>query len=280
MRLADLHGGRTTPGEPVLTGRDRRLWQAWCAEALAWSRTLAHRARVESAQRAVEEMHAGRPGAYVAWSGGKDSTAMTHLVRHTLGEARAMSVKDDLDFPGEEDYIGRLAREWGVALDVVRPPVSLQAWLAEHADALDPRADMHSRSAGLSAAFYGAVAEYAEAAGRPGVYLGLRQEESAGRRMNRASRGRVYRKADGDVVCTPLADWRGVDVYAYLLSRGIDLLPLYRCVGQHEHPSRVRKSWWVPGAAHDRGGARWLRTYYPSLWARLVELVPAAAYYD
>lgn len=264
--------------EPFLTSDDRRIWDAWARQALAHARTLQHARRLDVARRLVAEMAAVAPDAYVAWSAGKDSTALVHLVCVECGvPARAMAVKDDLDFPGEEDYLREHAARWGVVLDVVRPPFSLQAWLAGHAHELEADEDLHSRSAAFSqAAFYDVVAAYRERAGTPGVYLGLRAEESRGRAMNRATHGTLYQKRDGERVCTPLADWRGIDVYAYLLSRSVDMLPVYRCVRFHERPDRVRKSWWLPGASTRHGGMVWLRAYYPSLYRRLCELLPDA----
>lgn len=45
----------------------------------------------------------------------------------------------------------------------------------------------------------------------------------------------------------------------------------------HQHdPSRVRKSWWIPGDLGKYGGATWLRRYYPSLFARLKAWFPRA----
>lgn len=264
--------------EPRLTPEDHRIWDAWARTALAHARTRAHARAVDQARAAVEAMTERCPDAYVAWSGGKDSTALTHLVRVDCGvPARAMAVKDDCDFPGEEDYIRTLASEWGVVLDVVRPPISLIAWLREHAQRLDASEDVHGRSAELSrVAFYGPIDAYAQAWGRPGVYLGLRGEESHGRRMNAATRGAVYAQRSGDTVCQPLRNWRGLDVYGYLLARGIEPLHVYRCVRLHDRPDRVRKSWWLPGAHTRHGGMVWLRAYYPTLYAQLANIFPDA----
>jgi len=263
--------------EPRLTDEDRRIWHQWVRAARRWATTRLHRSRVERTRRIVEEFHTNHPDAYVAWSAGKDSTAMTHLIADVVGPVRAMSIKDDLDFPGEEDYLRRHAEAWGVRLDIVRPP-SLQAWLRDHADEIGAADDVHSRAAGLSrVGFYPLIEEYDRSTGTRAKYLGLRAEESHGRKMHRAKRGAIYTKTNGEVVCQPICDWRGIDVYAYLLSRNIDLLPLYRCVRLHDAPERVRKSWWVPGAHAQFGQGTWLRTYYPGLFQLLEDLLPGAS---
>lgn len=265
--------------EPLLTDEDGRIWDAWYRQALVHARTAVHRARLDVARRRVLRMAEACPDAYVSWSAGKDSTALLHLVRRECGvPGRVMSHRDDLDFPGEEAYIQRWSAAWGIEVDFLRPAFVLQDWIRGHADELDADGDLHSRAAAFSeASFYSLLDEYRGRLGVPGVYLGLRADESRGRAMNRATRGVQYRKANGETICTPLADWRGIDVYAYLLSRGIDLLPVYRCVRLHESPDRVRQAWWLPGATTRHGGMVWLRAYYPSLFRRLCELLPDAA---
>lgn len=264
--------------EPVLTDEDRRIWRRWERASLGYARTRRFATRLDEAKRQIERMAKRAPDAYLAWSGGKDSTVMTHLIAVECGlTARAMAVKDDLDFPGEEDYVRQLASSWGVELDVVHPPFSLQQWIRDHAETLIADDDMHGRASAFSdAAFYSVVETYRQEAGLPGVYLGLRAEESYGRRMNRRYRGPVYQKKDGEVVCQPVCDWSREDVYAYAFSRGIDLLHVYRCVRFEDHPGDVRKSWWIPGSHGARGSAIWLRIFYPSLWDRLCEILPQA----
>jgi 3'-phosphoadenosine 5'-phosphosulfate sulfotransferase (PAPS reductase)/FAD synthetase len=200
---------------------------------------------------------------------------MTHLVAKLIPGVRVMSIKDDCDYPGEVEYIERLAKKWGVELDIVRPGFSLQEALRDGgAEAGD---DLHSRASAFSdAGFYSLIETYRQRHGIPGVYLGLRKNESHARLMHRAKRGAVYTKRDGETVCMPLCDWSDVDVYAYLFAHDIEPLHVYRCVRLARSPADIRKSWWVPGSAARYGQVVWLRTYYPSLYARLCELMPDA----
>lgn len=203
---------------------------------------------------------------------------MTHLVRVRLGaDVEAMSEKDDLDYPGEEQYVRELAAAWGLRLRIVRPDVSPSEWIAAHAAEMHPGDELHARSAGLSKACFYRVMERANA-DYDLVMLGLRTEESGIRRGLRRARGRHYTIADGTDRALPVADWTGLDVYAYAEAHGIDLLPLYRCVGfmHADEPWTLRKSWWLPGTGARFGQIAWLRRYYPSLYRRLCEWMPAA----
>ena len=271
--------------EPRLTPDDVRIWDAWRRQCEVHARTDLHRRRVDRSIGIVREMMERVPGAYIAWSGGKDSTAMLHLAAVAAGApGRIMAQKDDGDFPGEVEYLHGVMAQFGLPmerLDIIRPEPGdgVQAWLAAFGRQIDAHDDVHGRGSDLSErVFYGPIRAYSEAAGRPGVYLGLRTEESRGRRANRASRGTIYTRAGGEVVCTPLADWHGADVYGYLFTRGIEPLHVYHCVRLMDRPDLVRKSWWIPGAHTTSGGMVWLRSYYPSLWRRLVALVPTAGW--
>jgi len=261
--------------EPRLTDKDRQIWKRWRRTCLRWARSDAHKRRVLRASQAIAEMHDRRPDAYVAWSGGKDSTALAHLVVEACDlDVRLMSICDDLDFPGEAEYVRELADDWDTDLDVVRPDFSLQEWIDKHADQLDAGEDFHGPATDFAdAAFYGVVEAYRKRHGTPGVYLGLRGDESDARAAN-AARGAIYQKRTGEVVCQPLRQWEGRDVYAYLFSRLIPIHPVYQCVRLHDHPKRVRKSWWIPGAHSRHGATVWLKTYWPSLYRRLCEILP------
>jgi len=263
--------------EPVLSEEDLRKWGQWERLCVAHARTREYAREIGRAEQAIREMAARCPGAYVAVSGGKDSMALWHLVTQRCAiPAGAMSVKDDLDYPGEREMVEATAAAWGVPIDVLTPP-SLLDWLREHGDTADASDDMHGRRADLADRFfYRLLDDYREARGTPGVYLGLRAEESKGRAANAYARGAIYQKATGEVVCQPIWHWSAIDVFTYLLEHEIPIHPVYRCCRDAEHPGRIRKSWWVPGAHSRKGGMVWLRTYWPSLYRRLCQILPDA----
>jgi len=269
--------------EPVLHRADFDAWDVWERTALVHAESDRHRRRVDAARQVVRDFIAVAPNSAIMWSGGKDSTAMAHLACEMGCSLPLVSEKDDLDFPGELEYVTALAQQWDARLNVLTPAISPAQWIAEHATEIGADGDVHSRAAGLSkACFYGLLER--ENARHDGIMLGLRKSESAGRLKNRATHGVLYRKRptrenpSGLCVATPLADWEGIDVYAYLLTRSIPLLPVYLCIGlMHQHePWRVRKSWWLPGASGRHGGVTWLRHYWPSLYAQLCKWMPNA----
>jgi len=263
--------------EPRLSADDVRAWDIWRRAALVHARSQRHLRAVDKARRIVADGLEKAPRAALMWSGGKDSTAMTHLVCVDMGAGvDVISEKDDLDYPGEVEYVTALAEAWGCKLRIVTPGQSPVAWMDAHAHELDAGDDIHSRAAGLSKACFYALVEAATTS-YDGILLGLRQEESHGRRMNAATHGACYRRKSGQWTIAPLTYWSGLDVFAYLLSRDIDPLHVYRCIAfmHAREPWRLRKSWWIPGASSRHGGTAWLRHYYPTLFRRLLQWIPS-----
>lgn len=269
--------------EPLLTKEDVAAWDCWRRTALVHSETAAYRRAVDRSRRVVAGVLESNSSTAVMWSAGKDSTALAHLVGTMNPGQVTVSEKDDLDYPGETEYVTTYAQDWSLDLEIVTPAKSPREWIAENAHLLDADGDFHSRAAGLSKeCFYGLVEE--ANAKRDAIFLGLRKGESRGRMMNRVTRGLVYDKKptrwnpSGLRVCNPIGDWSGHDVYAYLFANDIDPLHVYRCIwfNHAEEPWRVRKSWWIPGADSRWGGIAWLRRYYPSLFRQLTEWWPDA----
>lgn len=269
--------------EPVLSPEDVRVWDRWRITFAMHARSLAHRRAVDMAKRIAGRALDSAKTPLLAWSGGKDSTALVHLVRVELGaNVHTISEKDDLDYPSEETYVRDLASRFAIDLEILRPETSPLAWLLERRGALSAGEDMHSRSAGLSkTCFYGVMERANE--GRDLLLWGLRAEESGRRERLLTAKGVTYQLKSGQVRCAPLAGWTGLDVFAYLQAHDVDPLHVYRCCGwlpeHRQKPWLIRKSWWIPGAHAAKGAAAWLKRYYPSLFAVLRGLAPDAACY-
>jgi phosphoadenosine phosphosulfate reductase len=264
--------------EPVLSQEDIDVWERWQEVCSVHAKTSSFKRKVDSSCKLVVQALSHVPNMMVSWSGGKDSTVMAHLVRRLVGaRLPVVSEKDDLDFPGEETYVRRLAAEWDMDLRVVHPPSSPWEWFVKHGSSLKVGEDIHGRSAGLSkACFYNVMVEVNR--GYDGVMLGIRGKESTVRQNLRNARGRFYELKDGTFRALPIADWSGLDVLAYAHAYSVELLPVYRCVAlMHENePWNIRKSWWLPGSSAWFGQITWLRRYYPSLYARLASVMPQA----
>lgn len=245
----------------------RYPWRGYCLHAM--SRDMGKKIRMAESviRRAAVEGGAWRMGL----SAGKDSTAMAALFQASgiQLDCRGMSVKDDMDYPGEYRYIEVLAWKTGIVTDILSPPVSLEGFLRENQISLVD--DVHSRAAEFSAKwFYNLIDEYQREQGYDGAFLGLRAGESRGRKMNRIVRGTLYERKDtGFKIAAPLSDWTAADVHAYLLLMDVPILPVYLCIDPGMEPDEIRKSWWIAGGyAANYGHYAWLRRWWPDLWER------------
>lgn len=110
-----------------------------------------------------------------------------------------------------------------------------------------------------------------------GTILGLRQDESRGRRMNIARQGTEYwNQREIAEICLPVARWTTRDIYEYTASRGVPLHPIY-----HRLPAlgfdrdRVRLSSSVDVSQRSRGQHVALRRLYPETFAAIARRIPA-----
>ena len=267
------------PQEPIITDQDRVVQERWERECRAWSGLREHRSRIEWAEREVDKMLTACPTARICWSSGKDSTVLVHLMRVRMGlDTPVMSLCTDLELPGTLEYTRVAAAAMGVEVEIIEPTQSFWAWVVAHASELRVDEEVtrgHSKIGGL---WDQAMDAWAERVGAQGIFWGLRKEESRGRKMNHAMRGSTYQMADGRWRSAPLIHWTGRDVYAYAYAHEVPLHPVYGCLRFHaQDPSRLRKSMWLPGEFAARGEIVWLRTYYPSLYERLREVMPDAS---
>src|SRR5690625_5027636 len=72
--------------------------------------------RVRTALETLETWFTEHPNAYVAISGGKDSTACLDLARQVNPDVKAAFFDSGLEFPQTLTYIERLRDKWGFEL--------------------------------------------------------------------------------------------------------------------------------------------------------------------
>ena len=113
-----------------------------------------------------------------------------------------------------------------------------------------------------------------------GSYVGLRADESKGRRWYSKSWGPIHKRAldDKTQVC-PLLDWTALDVFAYCTARELPIHPYYRAAWEagpmREPPDRIRVdlALFRDTYAAD-GGVELIRRIYPALFRRLSAIRP------
>lgn len=224
---------------------------------------------VERTRARIAQMLAEHPNCYIALSGGKDSVALAHLVNR-IRPTPSVSWMDDLEWPETEQLVRGLASRW--ELKVVRRDGLWEQLVAiglspfDHNYFYDRRLVPKSRR--------DCVRDY------DAVFLGLRADESAGRRVNAAVRGDAY-SAGRQVHLCPLQRWTSRDIFAYLVAHGLPIHPVYQKRSAVFEPERsIRVSWWIPSPGVSRHGyCAWLRQHYRDRWRQLIMAFPEGRAY-
>jgi 3'-phosphoadenosine 5'-phosphosulfate sulfotransferase (PAPS reductase)/FAD synthetase len=171
--------------------------------ALYHAKSKIHHTRVDQARRIVDGALITMRAPYMALSGGKDSTVVYDLVREQLPDIPAVWSDDEWWLPETLEYIQRLQQ---ARLDVrqIRTKTRHTDWFQCQGDWED-------------------LQDYARQHQFDGVFLGLRQEESNARRMHLRTFGSLFwAKKDQVWHCNPIGAWTWQDVWAYILTKGID----------------------------------------------------------
>jgi len=222
--------------------------------------------KVDEARRVIERA-LSTARFVISWSTGKDSTAMAHLIRSVNGDVPIMIQFDDCDWPEKRPYADRVCAQLGWTVHSVEPDFSVwEAACGERIGFDNICAQSHQITRD---GFLKPLNTKMRELGGEGVFLGLRIEESRARKLNLASRGPLYRLKDGTWRSCPLWRWTARDVFAYLVSQGIEINPCY-LHNRFKKPEDIRLCWALPTpTGRTTGDLEHLRYYYPAQFARL-----------
>lgn len=235
---------------------------------MEWSRTKVFRKRLSKTKEVIEEWLHTAEKPYVAFSGGKDSTCVLHLVREILSDCPAVHFDADCNFPEVDELL--LSTPYLITIHSKEKFLDiLQDYGIDGKVAVRPI---------MKKVVDEPIKELQEEYSFGGSAYGLRAEECDGRRKHFASRGHIFRYKNGVLGCMPIAHWRYNDVWAYIVSMDIPYAGTYdRMWDMKEREQRV--SYWA-GITNLRFGRYfWLKKNYPELWNRLASAIPEARTY-
>ena len=188
------------------------MTEQWRETFLAWARTEAHQHAVAEARRVISEALAQSKKPMVSFSGGKDSTAMLHLV---LQQKRDVTVwhwdYGPAFVPRDvQAEIENLPRRLGVRqLRIDTSGIYWREW--------------RKAKNVFYRVYFGLVAPRLLQEGYDCVFVGIRAEESVKRRLRIAAN----RSLTAIREAWPLASWQWLDVWAYLVNNNVPYLSLY-----------------------------------------------------
>ena len=165
---------------------------------------------------------------FVSFSGGKDSTVTSHLVREALAGKTVIHIYGDttLEYPSSEIYIKRFRRDnpevpllvaknrdqdFNNLCEVIGPPARMLRWCC-------------------TVFKTGAITKKIDATFKDSKQLitfqGIRRSESVAR--SRYEKESSDSKIKKQLVINPIIDWTDFDVWLYILSNNLDFNDAYR----------------------------------------------------
>jgi 3'-phosphoadenosine 5'-phosphosulfate sulfotransferase (PAPS reductase)/FAD synthetase len=188
------------------------MHERWRSAFLTWASQPGYQRYVALAQQEVRLALERSRRPIVSFSGGKDSTAMLHLVLAERPDIEVLHWDYGPFFvprPIEEEIL-RLARRLGAQrLRVETSPLYV-------------RLGRRARNV-LGRHLIGRLLPQLMAEGYDCCFVGLREQES----LKRRRRMRAGRAVGPLRECWPLAPWSWLDVWAYIVSHGLPYLSLY-----------------------------------------------------
>lgn len=189
---------------------------SWHEFFIGHSETAAYRDALDGARSLITSalLQSERP--YVAYSGGKDSTAMLHLVLQCAPDCEVMH------WDYGRHYIPRELHEELVGIPARIGARALRVETSAEYDRLGRTAQNV-----MGREMIGKLLPAMAAEGFDLSFVGLRRQESTKRRL----RVDAERMVGPIPECWPLRDWTWQDVWAYIVANGLPYLSVYdeRC---------------------------------------------------
>ena len=231
--------------------------------------------RVRHAQEIIAEMLEKSERPYIAFSTGKDSTVMAYLVWEQAPSVPAVYFDADCAFPESK---AMLARYEAGGRPIIRWPCErFFDTLHRVGGPTSDRCENETMRSTVYRPIKSLLAEYHF----DGAFIGLRSEESYGRRKLAEVRGSLFwQKRDGLWECLPVANFTYLDVWAYIVINGVDYCAVYdRQMELGLNPEDCRLSYWAGETKRRWGRWAFLKRNYPELFNQFAAEFPEVRAY-
>lgn len=231
-------------------------WDMWKFECQLYSKQPAFRQKLKFAQSMVGKFLSGNK-AYVAFSGGKDSTVVLDLARHKDKNILAVFGDDEWILPETARIIKKTS-------NVLKVKSS-----GKHTEWFESYKDSGVKD----------IPKYMKKLGYNACLLGLRADENAYRKKYLKLYGLVY-ASKRQKQCNPLAWWTVRDIWAYIFSKGIAYNNAYKILTQlNVEFHRQRIGPFANEKVLQYGQLSILRRGWPALFAKFADKYPEARNY-
>lgn len=219
-------------------------------------------------------------------SGGKDSVAMVALMVESggLGRFQCAHATSGLSLPESEQVCMDLCDKYDLPLDIEEPATDVWNDLASIPSTESVYDSQHYQKLLRDYSSGNVMVQYQYKNDVQMYFLGIRAEESKGRKTTARVHGPLHRSAIDQIyrVC-PILWLSARDIWSIIVSRNLPIHPFYRrcCVELDIDPETNRMDSILPqdGIA-SLGQMAAIKTLYPDLWARLLLTRPELAQFE
>jgi len=228
--------------------------------------------REARSRKVIRELLAKCKKPYVAWSGGKDSTLMLYFALKEKPDIEAVYLDAEASLPDTEQFIRKIVKEWNINFRRLKTRPILEVFKQYGVDA--PNIEYQTMKATVYEPIKQLVSE-----GYDGALVGIRAEESRGRRTGGRNYGELfYAKRNRSWQGWPMLWWRKEEIWAYIDAFNIPYNTAYdkTAFGPREE---IRVSYWAGESNRQFGRWMWLKYYYPDLFNRFAAEFPEVRHY-
>lgn len=243
---------------------------------LLHSHTAGYRRRKEEAKNIVQEAMKQYPGTWaIAYSGGKDSTVLLHVLLEADWKGpMVMYYYSDVENPPENvEMAHRESKEHNLELHILdcKDSSSLEAFRKVGHLFIYPATEEEKRIVKIvDTAFRKQMDKYVSDMGLAGTFLGMRREESYRRALSLARTGPIYQAKNRKVATScPLHNWSGNDIWAYIVENHLPYLACYDTQGYDRRRLRNEINLLCGKKSMSLGLMEQYKITYPELYKKL-----------
>jgi len=240
-----------------------------------YARLPVFKRRVERAKGVIREGLSRCRSPYVAFSGGKDSEVVLHLIIQMRPDIPVVWLHQGAEYPDTEAIIAQLKNDWSLNLHIEYVKPGLLDLLEEYG-AYGTVAQTKYKNGDIARRLiFEPIDRLVETKGYDGVFMGLRWEESMGRSHVRYLRDV---KKDGLWHANPILDWKKEDVWAYITTNNLPYNDVYNKT-KFKHRDDIRVAPYAGGTFKTYGRFVELKYYYPDMFNEFAERFPYVKQY-
>ena len=235
------------------------------------AKTPQYQKHVHEAKQAIEKaLQTGRTF-YASCSFGKDSAVMLRLILDVRPDMPILYMSSGYALPDTIAYKDLLKEAWHLNLTELPAKVDYLE-LCQEFD-LPHRRSQATQKRVVKMIKKDHASAWAKEQGFTGAFLGLRAEESRGRKIQylRNPEG-ILDKENNILKVAPLATWIAYDIWAFTFSTGMPYNHLYDKENCGFTRYTLRNTGWLSTDGENQGRLEWLRKNYPQYYQKVRDL--------